>query len=323
MIQMGAHAVSAVIPFYGDPTPTKNLIDQLLAERSAHLHEIIVSDDRSPIPFPKTPHITVIRRTRNGGFASAVNSGVAAATGEYVLILNSDLALPDGFIDSILAAAEPWMPAVVAAPLASLTGSTAWSGRHFPTITHQVTEWLLPLARLRHLPALHELVGHDTRADGQHVEIVDWAVGALMLIPRDAYLAVGGMDEGFYMNCEEVDLQRRLRSLGIPTVILGGLAVEHEGGGSSDSARRIGWVMDGRRRYARKWGGPIAVGTLTTAMLGATGVNLLWNAARRLTGTDVHPVETLREQLALVLHPEEFVPEANRSTPPKATHLDR
>lgn len=320
---MGAHAVSVIIPFYGDPEPTTLLIEQLLTGRYAWLREIIISDDCSPIPFPETPHITVIRRTRNGGFASAVNSGVAAATGEYVLILNSDLDLSPGFVCSFLAAAEPWMPAVVAAPLVSPTGSASWSGRHFPTVAHQVTEWLLPLVRLRHLPAQHEFVGHDTRADGQRDEVADWAVGALMLIPRDAYLAVGGMDEGFYMNCEEVDLQRRLRSLGIPTVILGGLAVEHEGGGSSDSARRIGWVMDGRRRYARKWGGPIAVGTLTTAMLGATGVNLLWNTARRLTGTDVHPVETLREQLALVLHPEEFVPEANRSTPPKATHLDR
>ncbi|MDU0347643.1 glycosyltransferase family 2 protein, partial [Actinomyces sp. MRS3W] len=181
--------------------------------------------------------------------------------------------------------------------------------------THQVTEWLLPLARLRHLPLLHHLVGHDTRADGSHDATSDWAVGALMLIPADAYRAVGGMDESFYMNCEEVDLQRRLRDLGLPTVILGGLAATHEGGGSSEPTRRLGWVRDGRRRYTYKWQGRAGVARLEAGLLAATSVNFLWNVARRTAGSKVRPFAVAREQAALVTHPERWVPAANRFRP--------
>lgn len=305
--------ISVIIPFYGDPSPTESLIAALQDPDSRYLHEIIVSDDCSPTPFPATSGVHVVRRRTNGGFAQAVNSGAEAATGSHLLILNSDLELTPGFLDGLVEQALPWMPAVVAAPLVDPHGRHSWSGRHFPTITHQVAEWLLPLVRIRHLPALHEVVGHDTKATGTHDEAVDWVVGALMLIPRDAYAAVGGMDEDFYMNCEEVDLQRRLRALGLPSVVLGGgITAMHEGGGSSDSAKRIGWVMDGRKRYARKWNGPWGERVLEAAMLTATGINLGWNLARRAAGTSVRPIAALREQTGLVLHPESHVPEANR-----------
>lgn len=304
--------VSVVIPFYGDPAPTQGLIRSLLDGPSQHLHEVIVSDDCSPTPFPATEGVSVVRRRRNGGFAQAVGSGARAATGDLLLILNSDLELPPAFLDSLIARARPWMPALVTTTLTSCDGHPSWSGRHFPRTHHYVTEWLLPLVRLRHLPLLHELVGHDTAADGAHDEVVDWAVGALMLLPTDTYRAVGGMDESFYMNCEEVDLQRRLREAGVPTLVLAGQGATHEGGGSSAADRRVGWVVDGRRRYARKWQGTAGIRRLEAGLLAATAVNLLWNSARAAAGAEVNPCEVARTQCALVLHPEQHVPPANR-----------
>lgn len=307
--------ISVIIPFYGDPSPTEILIAALQGQGSRYLHEIIVSDDCSPTPYPATSGVHVVRRRTNGGFAQAVNSGAEAATGSHLLIVNSDLELTPGFLDALVEQALPWMPAVVAAPLVDPHGRHSWSGRHFPTITHQVTEWLLPLVRIRHLPALHELVGHDTKATGTHDEAVDWVVGALMLIPRDAYAAVGGMDEDFYMNCEEVDLQRRLRARGLPSVVLGGgITAMHEGGGSSDSAKRIGWVMDGRKRYARKWNGSWGERALEAAMLAATGINLVWNVARHVAGSSVSPVDTFKQQVLLVRHPESLLDPQHRAS---------
>ena len=63
------------------------------------------------------------------------------------------------------------MPAIVTPAVINEVGATHWNGRHFPNALHQGIEWLTPLARLRHLPVLHELVGHDTLADNTHTEV--------------------------------------------------------------------------------------------------------------------------------------------------------
>lgn len=312
---MRRRTVTAVIPFYGDPAPTLALIKSLLAQGDDRLVQVVVSDDCSPAPFPETDGVTIVRRSTNGGFAHAVNSGVAAAAAEDVLILNSDLELAPGFLTTLLDGAAPWMPAVVSCGMTSPDGDFSSPGRHFPTVTHQVVEWLLPLVRLRRTQLLHELVGHDTAVDGTIDQVTDWVVGALMLIPTDAYRSVGEMDETFYMNCEEVDLQRRLAQIGLPRVVLEGVTVMHEGGGSSESERRVAWVMDGRRRYTRKWGGRTGLLRLEVSMIAATAVNLVWNAARRAAGSDVEPFAVARHQLDLVTRPEQWVAEQNRKPP--------
>ena len=309
----GLPAVSVVIPFHGGPEPVLALVDALRRDASPHLHEVIVSDDASPTPFPATDGVTVVRRERNGGFAAAVNTGAAVATGELLLVLNSDLEVAPGFLDALVGRAVPWMPALVTCDVVSPAGHRSWPGRHFPTTAHQVVEWLTPLARWRHLPALHEAVGHDTRTAHGRDTTVDWVMGALMLVPRAAWEAVGGLDEAFYMNCEEVDLQRRLRALGVPSVVLGGVTAVHEGGGSSGSDRRRGWLVDGRYRYARKWGGPAGAPALRLGLGAATGANLVWNGARRLAGAAVQPIQVARYETQLLLHPEQWVPEANRT----------
>ena len=74
--------------------------------------EIVVSDDCSPDPFPDGDGYVLIRRDENGGFSSNVNSAASAATGEYIVILNSDLTLQPGTLAELLQAATPHQPAV-------------------------------------------------------------------------------------------------------------------------------------------------------------------------------------------------------------------
>ncbi|MDQ0922272.1 N-acetylglucosaminyl-diphospho-decaprenol L-rhamnosyltransferase [Pseudarthrobacter sp. W1I19] len=286
--------VSAVIPHFGPPAPTLALIESLRSQASVSV-QIIVSDDASPEPFPDVDGVCVVRRPVNGGFGSAVNSGMAQADKEYALVLNSDLELGPGFIRDLLAAAKPWQPAVVSPQVVGRDGSTQWVGRHFPTALHQTVEWLSPLARYRHLKLLHEAVGHDTRCVDGAVVPVDWVFGAAMLIPVAAFRQVGGFDEGFFMNSEEVDLQRRLKDIGIPSVFLGTSCVMHEGGGSSDPTRRRQWLVDSRLRYARKWGGERA---LKLALSSASAANYVVNRTRQFLGRDIDARATLRVELS-------------------------
>jgi GT2 family glycosyltransferase len=109
--------------------------------------------------------------------------------------------------------------------------------------------------------------------------------------------AVGGFDERFFMNSEEVDLQRRLRERGVPVVALRSPTVVHAGGGSSPSESRRRWLVEGQLAYADKWGSRRA---LQAALVAATGANLLVNTARRAVGRDVRPLEVARTEITLL-----------------------
>lgn len=46
-----------------------------------------------------------------------------------------------------------------------------------------------------------------------------WCSGAVLLVTRDLYAALGGFDEGFFMYCEDVDLSWRARAAGFFTAM--------------------------------------------------------------------------------------------------------
>ena len=291
------------MPHYGDPSDVQHLVEALLSENAHCLKQVVVVDDASPTPFPAewTPsnesqvQFTVVRRESNGGFGSAVNTGLNVIDTEVALVLNSDLVLPDRFIEDLQSAAAPWHPAVMSPEVTGTDGATQWTARHFPTIGHQVTEWLSPLARFRHHKLLHEAVGHDTRAQQGKVLPVDWVFGAAMMLPVNAVKSIGGFDEDFFMNAEEVDLQKRLRDIGVPSIYLGTVSVAHIGGGSSDPTRRRKWLVEARQRYAQKWGHPVA---LKTALTAASYANFGVNKVRELTGRDIDASAVLQEELS-------------------------
>lgn len=299
--------MTVVIPFYGDPAETAALVEALRTRPAPQLQEIAISDDCSPSPYQGTDSpggddggvpVRVVRRQRNGGFGAAVNTGLDQVRTPLALIVNSDLEITAAQISELISRSAAWQPAVASGQVVGHDDAPQWSGRHFPTITHQVIEWLTPLARWRHHRSLHELVGHDMRAvEAAEPIAVDWVMGALMLLPMAQVRAIGGFDESFHMNSEEVDLQRRLRRAGVPSIVVPSVRVRHAGGGSSDPLRRRQWLVDSRFRYAQKWGRPRLLAAGLTA---ATGANAAVNCLRRLRDPRVRPVQTLRTELTLI-----------------------
>lgn len=289
--------LSILIPHYGDPAPTLELISQLRQQEGNVDFEIIVSDDHSPEPIPDGDDYTLVRRTCNGGFGSNVNTAASNATGEYLLVLNSDLTVGPHFLSTLIDAAQPHQPAVCS-PKVMEHGTPNYTARKWPRVLHHAWEWLTPLARIRTTRLWHRFVGHDVEAhEANSSRPTNWVMGACMLIPRAAFEHVGGFDERFFMNSEEVDLQRRLTAIGVSSVYLPEVRVEHVGGGSSPSAKRRGWVTDSRFQYAHKWGGEAA---LLVALRIATELNFLWNLtrqARRVEGVDAKATRAFEHQL--------------------------
>lgn len=92
MEQRASLPISVVIPVHQRPTEISRAIRSVLAQ-DAQPHEIIVVDDASG---DRTPDVAealgtnVIRLKTNVGAAGARNAGVAAATGAWVALLDSD-----------------------------------------------------------------------------------------------------------------------------------------------------------------------------------------------------------------------------------------
>lgn len=291
------NGISVVIPHYGSPEVGQGLLADLRRQQDCPDLQIIVVDDASPDPFPDTPGVEVVRRTVNGGFGSAVNAGVALAAHEILLVLNSDTRLGQRVVADLLAEAGPWMPALVA-PAVVTDGRRELTGRRFPTARYQFVERISLLARWQHSRWWQRAIGQDLAAADARVVPVDWVAGVAMLLPTAEFRTVGGFDESYYMYVEEVDLQRRLRSRGIPSVYIGTVAVDHLGGASSDPARQTAWLTTSRLRYAKKWGGLPA---LRLALLTAATANVVTDMANQLRGRETRAWSRFREDIALAL----------------------
>lgn len=290
--------VSAVIPFYGDPADTLELIRQLKSQTIADEVEIIVSDDCSPTPFPETEGVKVIRRETNGGFGANVNTGVTQAAGTWLFILNSDLSLPDDFIEKAVGTAESLGDVILAPQILGHDDEGQAVGRDFPKTRHIVWEWMSPFARIRNTSLWKRMVGHNLECVTGNTVDVDWVMGACLVLRTATYRRVGGMDERYFMNSEEVDLQRRLRTLGVRRIFAGNLVVEHIGGASSgDYNRRRQWVTNSRFIYADKWSESKYLGV---AMKGATYFNYGFNKIRSLLNPDVRPEEIKQIELDII-----------------------
>ena len=214
-------------------------------------------------------------------------------SGDFVLILNSDVSIRPGFIHHLLERAAPWQPAL-AAPLVVTDGKTTFTARRFPRARHQAIERIKLLGRWQGRPIWNKAVGLDVRAVAGKDLTGQWVAGVAMLLPAEILRRVGAFDERYLMYAEEVDIQRRLAVMDIPRVFLGSVVLEHVGGASTDPTRADDWLVRSRLAYAWKWGG---FGRLRTLLSAATAVNLLGEVVRMAMGREVRlgaELETLR-----------------------------
>jgi len=79
----------------------------LSARKVGRPFEVIVVDDGSrdasvEIVLRQFPQVTLRAHVENRGFATVVNEGVAAARGRYVILLNNDIVVREGFCAALL-----------------------------------------------------------------------------------------------------------------------------------------------------------------------------------------------------------------------------
>lgn len=187
-------------------------------KNSALGYEIIVVDNASSDKSPQMvaslfPNVKLLRNDTNVGFAAACNQGVAVAKGEYLLFLNPDTVLSDEGVDSLCNFLQEQPNVGVVAPkLIYEDGEIQPSVRRYPT------PWIMfllltKLSRLAVSSVKWRRYVYDN-FNYQSLRSVEQVMGAVMVMPRSVFDAVGGFDSGFFIWFEEVDLCKRVRDAG-------------------------------------------------------------------------------------------------------------
>ncbi len=208
------------------------------------------------------PLVRLVQNSENAGFARANNQGARVARGRFLLLLNSDAELYPGAMQHMLEVMHAHPRAgIVGANLRNTDGSFQASYTPFPTLTREFLI-LSGLGRAlygRHYPSS----GPEEDNTPQRADYVE---GACMLIRRELYLALGGMDEGYFMYAEEVDLCYTCVQAGWEVWYHPLARVLHHGGGSSRNRRtlREGDLYQSRVRFFRKHRGNLQAEMLKT-----------------------------------------------------------
>jgi GT2 family glycosyltransferase len=181
-----------------------------IADRSTHqnLEFVVVADTGTPSDVLVAVNEASGGRTRmidfegEFNFAAKINAGAAAAGGELLLFLNDDTELIEpGSIGEMAALLEQDDVAMVGAKLLYADGTLQHAGHVFPGL------------------ATHALLGYPGDHPGPYrMAIVErecsGVTAAAAMVRADLFAELGGFDEAFPNNFNDVDLSFRMREAG-------------------------------------------------------------------------------------------------------------
>jgi len=209
-------SLGVVIVNYKTFDLTVQCVQSLLKHHIAIPHDIVVVDNDSPDGSGEqlkqaltSQGVRVVLSGRNGGFGAGVNVGVAALSTDLVLVLNPDTYFLTNKVDEIkrLFDQRPRL-GVAGLKLINPDGSLQYSARRFYSLP-DIMARRTPLGRLSPLRGLIRSHLLKRRWSGGPFE-ADWVMGTGFVLRRSAFDEIGGMDEGYFLYFEEVDLCARM-----------------------------------------------------------------------------------------------------------------
>ncbi len=194
---------------------------------------------------------TIIQSQMNHGFAWGVNRAAADANGEYYCLVNPDIEWDKGAIDHLLSCCRANEQIGAVTPkLVYQDGRPQLSLRRFPTHRNIWLSRGVPWPRL-----MQRLFGsteytHDYAGSAGPVEA---AAAACLLIRAEAFNAVNGFDDRFFLYVEDTDFCRRLQTAGWAVWCAPAVTVRHQwSGGTRHNRTLAAHHRDSIRHYFRK-----------------------------------------------------------------------
>lgn len=190
--------ISVVVVNYRSAGEVERFVASVRAS-AVPAHEVIVVDnasgDDSLARLQGRDDLRLIASERNTGFGGGCNLGAAAATGDLLLIANPDVRLRPGTLTALVRAMRSAPEIAIACPDLLSPPFGDYAGRHY-------------------------------------IEPVAAMAGAVMLIDRAVYDAVGGFDPRIFLYAEDTDLCYRVWLTGRSVVKVWDAIGEHDAHGT-------------------------------------------------------------------------------------------
>lgn len=170
------------------------------------------------------PEIRLIILDCNYGFAEGYNKAFQYIEAEYVVLLNSDVEVSQGWLDPLLEYMDTH-PDTAACQPKLLNQRNKEYFEYAGAAGGFLDYYGYPYCRGR----IFDVVEKD---EGQYEDVVSvfWVTGAAMFIRLADYREAGGLDKLFFAHMEEIDLCWRLKNRGKTLVCVPESVVYHVGG---------------------------------------------------------------------------------------------
>jgi N-acetylglucosaminyl-diphospho-decaprenol L-rhamnosyltransferase len=185
--------------------------------------EIVIADNGNPPAEAAAidkfalgePRALVLRGHGNIGFAAACNLAAKRGQSPVLAFINPDVILrPDALerLEGALAAAPP--PAIVGGDLRDDSGRPERGSRRERLTLWRAFVSFSGLSKLERLAPLFRDFNRHTDALPDRATPVGAVSGALMVMRRADFEALGGFDEGYFVHVEDLDICRRAEAAG-------------------------------------------------------------------------------------------------------------
>lgn len=206
-----------IVPVYNSPEWLALCIEAaIVSDRSDAIGQILLVDDCSGTETKELidrlcaqyERVDCVHNEQNLGFVKSCNRGMSLSKSDYIMLLNSDCLLADDTTARLMKTLEKYKTAGLISPLSNNAANLS-----IPIPSN--TNYVQIDRALSCLP--------DERYPACTV------VGNCMIITRDCYETVGGLDEAFGMGYgEETDYQFRAAEAGFDALVAGNVYVFHK-----------------------------------------------------------------------------------------------
>lgn len=183
------------------------------------------TDDSLELLCREFPNVKLISFDENYGYSGGYNRAINEVDSEFVVLLNSDVQTPRGWWQPLLRFMDK-NPDVGACQPKIRSFRNKKMFEYAGAAGGLLDRYGYPYCRGR----LFDKIEYDLCQYDDGPTDIAWASGACLMVRRDAYQKVGGLDELFFAHMEEIDLCCRMHNQGYRVCVVPDSFVYHLGG---------------------------------------------------------------------------------------------